>query len=65
MPIFTHDIDIIVQSSMGGSGNVTLACPKITQNLKSQAAQGFSGCLEIDNAMMKLTIIFFSVHPLE
>ena len=30
----------------------TLACVKIAKSLKSQAPQGFSGCLDIDNDEM-------------
>ena len=39
-----------------------VGCPENAKSLKSQAPQGFSGCLDIDNDEMNKKN--FSVHPL-
>ena len=40
-----------------------LGCLKNTKSLKSQAPQGFSGCLDIDNDEMNKKKFFLSASP--
>ena len=52
---FISKIDIAwFNTSWNVHCNVALDCPKITQSLKSQAPQGFSGCLDIGHIVQNL-----------
>ena len=52
----------IITPGQAARGTWPLACLKITQILKSQAPQGFSGCLDIDNDEMN-NKFFLSASP--
>ena len=49
-------------SQFHGSGSNCLGCPENAKSLKSQAPQGFSGCLDIENDEMNKNK-FLSASP--